>query len=302
MIEVLFPGAYTTIQDLGRKGHEIHGMPASGAFDPFLASIANRLVGNPLEAALLEFALAGPTLRIHRETTFAVVAWNASYRLNGAEIPCFRAASAKAAGLIEFNGMEGWFGYIAFGGGIDHEKVLGSSSTYALGRIGRRLVKGDRIQVGISATAGCALPSEAVGFRSVPIVRILPSLHTDLFAERDLNTLVTNEYRILPNSDRMGIALHGTEINAPRVVKSAPAFPGSLQVLPSGQLLLLGPEGPTTGGYPQIAILSRLSWTMLAQSRPGNKIRFQWTTREQALQMLEYRDSIFKTEAAWRHL
>ena len=302
MIEVLFPGVYSSIQDLGRKGHEIHGMPASGAFDPFLASIANRLVGNLPGAALLEFALAGPSLRIHRDTALAVVAWNASYRLNGVEIPVFQAVRTKEGSLVEFNGMQGWFGYMAFGGGIDHERVLGSAATYALGRIGRRLVKGDRIQLGMAVGAALALPVEAAGFRTRPMARILPSLHTEFFAERDLNTLVTDEYKIQPNSDRMGIALHGTGITAPRVVRSAPAFPGSLQVLPSGQLLLLGPEGPTTGGYPQIAILSRLSWTLLAQSRPGSTIRFQWTTREESLQMLQYRDSIFFTEAVWRRL
>lgn len=302
MIEVFSAGAFTTIQDLGRKGHEIHGMPPSGVFDPFLACIANRLVGNPDESALLEFALTGPSLRFHSDARLALVAWEARYFLSGHPIPEFQALEASAGSTLEFKGMQGWYGYLAFAGGLVAKKVLGSASTYALGRIGARLGKGERLQCGAPTRTALALRRESVGFRSVPVLRILHSLHSDLFSERDLNSLSSNEYRILQNSDRMGIALEGTPLPAPRIKRSAPAFPGSIQVLPSGQLLLLGPEGPTTGGYPQIGILAGVSWTTLAQARPGTMVRFEWTTRENAIQMMAYRNSLFQTEAAWQKL
>ena len=302
MIEVLSPGAFTTIQDLGRKGHEIHGMPPSGVFDPFLACIANRLVGNADESALLEFALTGPFLHFHSAARLALVAWEPRYILDGSPVPEFQSFVAPEGSTLEFKGMQGWYGYLGFAGGLVAKKVLGSASTYALGRIGARLGKGERLQCGTATRTALALRRESVGFRSVPVLRILRSLHTDLFSERDLDTLSSNEYRILQNSDRMGIALEGTPLPSPRLKRSAPAFPGSIQVLPSGQLLLLGPEGPTTGGYPQIAILAGVSWTTLAQAKPGSMVRVEWTTREHASQMIAYRNSLFQTEAAWQKL
>lgn len=294
MIEVLLPGAYTTIQDLGRKGHEIHGMPPSGAFDAYLASVANMLSGNPVNAPLLEFALAGPSLRFHHDTLVSLSAFRAAYLLNGVPVPEFQAFRAPAGSTLEFNGMRGWFGYLAFSGGLAADPVLGSASTYAPGRIGKRLAKRDRLSVMPAAGETRALPPDAIDISETSVLRILPSIHTSLFPETALQTLLSGEYQILPNSDRMAIALQGVAIPSPRVVRSAPAFPGSIQVLPSGQLLLLGPEGPTTGGYPQIAVLSRTSWTVLAQSQPGRAVRFDWITREESLQRSDRRNTFFQ--------
>ena len=294
MIELLTPGAYTTVQDLGRKGHEIYGMPPSGAFDAYLASLANLIAGNNVNAAVLEFALAGPSLRFHADTVAALSAFGAVYLLNGSAVSGFRSFQAAAGSTLEFNGMQGWFGYLAFAGGLAVDLVLGSASTFVPGRIGKRLAKGDRLSAGAPAATTSELPQEAVPIGGRPVLQILPSIHTSLFAETSLRTLISSEFRILPNSDRMAIALEGAIIPSPRVIRSAPAFPGSIQALPSGQLLLLGPEGPTTGGYPQIAHLSRASWTTLAQLKPGRAVRFEWITREDARRRIEQRDAIFR--------
>ncbi|HSP06871.1 MAG TPA: hypothetical protein VLR94_06810, partial [Acidobacteriota bacterium] len=124
MIEILVPGAYTTIQDLGRPGHEIHGMPGSGAFDPFLASVANRIAGNAPEAPLLEFALTGPSLRFHHDAVVALASFHARYLLNGSAAPEFQPFHAPAGSSLEFQTMQGWFGYLSFAGGISAEMVL----------------------------------------------------------------------------------------------------------------------------------------------------------------------------------
>lgn len=299
MIEVLFAGAYSTVQDLGRRGQEVHGMPPSGAMDPFLASVANRLAGNDPASPLLEFALVGPNLHFHRDVVVALAGHGVRYRRNGRPVPELRAFSMPAGNNLEFAGMDGWFGYLAFAGGLSVTKVLGSASTYALGGIGRRLMKGDRLACDKMQGAPLALRREAAGLEAPDVLRILPAMHTGFFTSHVLGTLTSNEYRILPRSDRMGIALEGPPLESPRIVRSVPAFPGSIQILPSGQPLILGPEGPTTGGYPQIAILCSVSWTALAHARPGQAIRFEWTQRDQALQMREFRDRIFQTEAAW---
>src|SRR5262245_56547377 len=114
MIEVLQPGLLTTIQDSGRKGYELYGVPRSGFFDPFLAGIANRLVGNSIDAPLLEFAMIGPTLAFHQACVIAITGLDVLYK----DVPLFRAFTVSKGSVLQFAGMKGWFGYIALAGGI----------------------------------------------------------------------------------------------------------------------------------------------------------------------------------------
>jgi len=251
---------------------------------------------------VLEFALSGPSLLFTAPAMVALVAYGCSYSVREQPVPPFAAFAVQKGDILKFHRMDGWFGYISVSGGFRSKLVLGSASTYAAGGIGRRMVKGDILQFDDAGGQGYSVPAEALGFRSVPVLRILRSLHTDLFSDTDLQTLTVHEYRIEPNSDRMGVALTGPEIRNPRVTRSVPAFRGVLQIPPSGHPLLLGPDGPTTGGYPQVGILARVAWTSLAQWKPGQKIRLQWTSREDAMQMREYRDAIFRSEAAWQKL
>src|SRR5262249_39316370 len=130
MIEVLQPGVLTTIQDSGRNGYQAYGIPRSGALDPFLAAIANRLAGNPSHAPLLEFALIGPNLRFQQDCRVAVAGFGCEYQLDGKPFPDFTTVPVRAGSTLTFSRMEGWFGYLAFSGGILAPQVLGSASTY----------------------------------------------------------------------------------------------------------------------------------------------------------------------------
>src|SRR5262245_17127153 len=156
MIEVLQPGI-TSIQDLGRPGWESTGMPRSGAFDPFLARVANQLTGNPHDAPLLEFALVGPSLRFQKSCTIAFAGFSARYTLNGKPLAEFCAFRAEPGQELRFNGMNGWFGYLAISGGIQIEKILGSASTYAAAGIFGRLKSGDQLQSGKSSKQSFAI-------------------------------------------------------------------------------------------------------------------------------------------------
>lgn len=299
MIEVIQPGLLTTIQDFGRPGYEIWGMPPAGAMDPFLAAIANKLVGNALDSALLEFALVGPSFKFLEECRLAIAAFSCDYLLEGIAVPDFSAFLAPAGSTLQFEGMKGWFGYIAVSGGFQHEKTLGSASTYVAGNVGEKLVRNQRLRLNKNAARPFSVSKELFGFASSNVLGLLPSLHTSQFRPSELSRFAENEYRITLQSNRMGILLSGPGISAPHIRRSAPALPGSIQIQYAGHPMILGPEGPTTGGYPQIGILSQTSWTKLAQTRPGQPIRFEWQDPHQARQLTRLRNSILWNNEAW---
>ena len=302
MIEVLQPGLLTTVQDSGRRGHEAYGMPASGPFDPFLASVANKLVGNGLSAPVLEFALTGPSLKFDSDCRIALAALSAEYLLDGEPLSEFSAVPVRSGSVLRFVGMRGWFGYLAVAGGFDAPAILGSVSTYLAGKLGRRLEAGNLLQCGNPGRFTYRIRKESLGLRTTNIAGILPGLHTTQFSARDRHRLVESEYTVDIQSNRMGVHLRGVELVPPAVRRSAPLLPGTIQIPRTGQPLLLGPEGPVTGGYPQIAVLSRTSWTRLAGTRPGDAIRFEWMGVDQARQLWEYRNAIFQSEEAWQKI
>jgi len=286
-ITVIQPGLLTTIQDRGRHGYEHLGFPASGAFDPFLASIANHLTGNESSAALLEFSVMGPTLKFHQPTVFAIAAFDCRFLLDGKEAPLFQALQAETDSILQFQQMQSWFGYIAFAGGLDAPHVLGSASTYVAGKIGDRLKKDEALHTRTANGTARTIDPAALGPLVPQELWLLPGLHMEMFADRE--TVERGSYRILSQSNRMGIYLSGDVLNPPLVRRSAPALNGTVQILPSGEPLILGPEGPVTGGYPQLAVLSRSSWTTLARSQPNGSIKLEWHSIEEASEIWQRR-------------
>ncbi len=301
MIEVLQPGI-TTIQDQGRAGWESSGMPSSGAFDPFLASVANQLAGNSHDAALLEFALVGPSLRFHKAYTLAFTGFSVSYVLNGNPVLEFRAFTVEPGQELRFKSMAGWFGYLAVSGGIQIGKILGSASTYAAAGIFGRLKSGDQLQSGEMAKQTFAVKKESLMLPKNNILHILEAAHSHLFNERSKMLISSDEYKLTLQSDRMGSRLQGTSIEIPEIKRSIPTLPGVIQIARSGQPIILGPERPVTGGYPQIGILSQTSWTTLASIQPGKTLRFQWMNIEEAKELQHQRNKILYDAGLWELL
>jgi antagonist of KipI len=302
MIEVVQPGLLTTIQDAGRPGFEVYGMPPSGPLDPFLAAIANKLVGNKPEAALLEFALLGPSLKFRKNCWVSLAAFSCSYLLDGDSVPEFSAFPVESGSVLQFNGMKGWFGYMAVSGSLETIKILNSSSAYLAGGIGKKLEKHQQLSISEESGNYFSISPEFLNSSSTNVLSILPGLHTSLFHITEHRKLAESEYKLSPQSNRMGILMNGPAITALPVRRSAPALPGTIQIQHSGNPMILGPEGPTTGGYPQIAILSQVSWSTLARTRPGELVRFAWTDVEKARQIARLRNSILCSEEAWRRI
>lgn len=298
MIEVLQPGI-TSIQDLGRPGWESSGMPRSGAFDPYLARVANQLTGNSHDAPLLEFALVGPSLRFHESCTIASAGFSVKYTSNGNPVSEFCAFKVEAGQELRFNEMHGWFGYLAISGGIQIEKILGSASTYAAAGIFGRLKSGDQLQSGKSGKQCFAINKDLLMLPKNNVLPILEAAHSHLFTEQSRKSISSNDYLLTLQSDRMGARLQGTEIEVPEIKRSVPTLPGAIQIARSGQPIILGPEGPVTGGYPQIGILSQSSWTTLAAIQPGKSLRFKWINLEEAKSYRDQRSQIFSDTTIW---
>ncbi|HEY3737187.1 MAG TPA: biotin-dependent carboxyltransferase family protein [Jatrophihabitans sp.] len=271
MIEVLSSGALLTIQDQGRPGYAALGVPRSGAMDRRALATANRLVGNPEQAAGLE-AVLGCCLRFHTAATVAV-AGAPTESLKWGE-----AITVAAGSLVEIAApVNGLRHYVAVRGGIDATVVLGSRSTDTLSGLGpARLRAGDYLATGPEPAAppgrGHAIPAPLA---DAPL-RVMAGPREDWFVPDALALLATAEWSVRSESNRVGLRLDGPVLARGRdgELRSEPTLPGALQVPPNGRPIIFGPDAPVTGGYPVIAVLREDDLGRLAQLRPGDILRF----------------------------
>jgi biotin-dependent carboxylase-like uncharacterized protein len=279
MIEVIEAGALTTVQDLGRPGLAHLGVPRSGALDQPALRLANRLVGNPEEAAGLEVTVTGCALRLSRSATIALTGAAAPLRVAGraagfgAPVPVPRGATVQV-GAARF----GVRSYLAVGGGIAVPPALGSRSTDTLGGLGPPALRaGARLPLGPETAAAATVdhvpwttPPSTVELR----VRLGP--RHDWFTAGALGTLLREAYTVSPVSNRVAARLTGPSLTraVPGELPSEGVVLGAVQVPASGQPLVFLADHPTTGGYPVIAVVHPVDVFLLAQARPGATVRF----------------------------
>lgn len=291
---VIRAGILTTVQDLGRPGHRASGVPLSGPMDPMALRVANLLVGNPETAATLECTLRGPELVFSTDTVIA---------LGGAEfegLAPWQPVMVPAGGRMKLGAVRrGCRGYLAVAGGIDVPIVLGSRSTYLRGEFGgyqgRALRDGDAVRVpDVARTMANHWRIDArilPPYSSAPTVRVVRGAHTDEFG----GALFAAEFRILPQSDRMGIRLGGARLarigGAADLVSSAVA-PGTVQVPPDGQPIVLMADAQTIGGYPQAAHVISVDLPLMAQLRPGDRVRFAEVPLDEAHRLALAREHV----------
>lgn len=273
MIEVLDPGPLTTVQDLGRTGWASLGVPRSGAFDRAAARLANRLVGNPVDAAVLELTVGGLALRVLDAATFACTGarcpgpdWDAAF-------------TARPGAVLRFgHPARGLRSYLAVRGGWDLAAELGSRSTDLLSGLGPAALRtGDRLPVGAPPDAppsGALAPSRAA---HDTVLSALPGPRLDWFAADALECLTTTSWTVRDACDRIGVRLDGPSLARARTeeLPSEPTLPGAVQVPGDGRPIVFGPDAPVTGGYPVVAVLTDRAFDLAAQLRPGDPVRFR---------------------------
>ena len=298
-ILILKSGWLTTIQDLGRHGHQHYGVSVSGAMDSFSMIVANRLVGNPDQAAVLELTLKGPELQFKQDTVIAITGADLSPTLDGRNMPMWRSMLIPRGGQLRF-GMPraGARAYLAIAGGIDIDPILGSRATHCAsetkGLHGRPLKQGDVFRGGKPAP----LITQPIGTElSAPLrpryehsatLRIIPGPQQNVFEKHSLTTLTQTPYTVSPQSNRMGYRLAGPKIAQKDTASfiSDGTATGSLQVPSDGQPILLMADRQTTGGYPKIAVVISADLPLAAQLAPGDRIRFILCTVAQAQHLL----------------
>jgi len=282
LIEVIHPGGLTTVQDLGRPGHESSGVSPGGAADRSALRTANWLVGNDEGAACLEICLSGPVLKFHADAVVAFV--------DGTGRP----QRVAAGETVDFSKLtSGVRACLAVAGGFIVPNVLGSASTNL--RAGFGGFSGRALQVGDSLNFGEANPAPRGGGwhvgrpgRDSQIeLRFIPGVQDDWFSGGAKQRFRDTLYQLTPKSDRMGARLSGSklELATPREMVSQPVACGSVQVPPDGQPIVLMAERQTIGGYPQIAHVISEDLPKLARAWPGTQVKFREVTLEQAREL-----------------
>lgn len=297
---VLAPGLQTTVQDLGRWGHQAIGVPVAGAMDPYAHRLANALVGNRRDAATLEITLVGPRLRFDDDRAVAVAGGRFTVTLDGHPVPQERAVSAAAGAVLAFGERRlGARAYVAVSGGIDLPFVLGSRSTHVPTRMGglhgRGLRQEDVLPLGPWGLRSARAPrvESSSAAADVPLrVRVVPGPQEDRFMNDALEQLVSAPYRVGVDSNRMGYRLEGPVLRhraGADVISDATPL-GTIQVPGSGQPVLLMADRQTTGGYAKLATVITADIGVAAQAAPGDLLQFVLCSQAEALAALIARE------------
>ncbi|MFM9373542.1 biotin-dependent carboxyltransferase family protein [Streptomyces sp. Da 82-17] len=276
---VVRAGALTTVQDLGRAGHAHLGVPRSGALDAPAARLANRLVGNAGSAAVLETTLTGCAVRPRRTVTAAVTGAPCPVRVDGRPVAWGAPVRVPAGALLDVGAaVAGVRSYVALGGGVATEAVLGSRSTDLLSGLGPApLADGAVLPLGaengpharVDVAPQPAPPTELV-------LRVTLGPRADWCTPQSLKTLTTRAYRVSPASNRIGLRTEGPALE--RAISgelpSEGLVSGAIQVPPDGRPVVFLADHPTTGGYPVVAVVREADLWSAAQAVPGTPVRF----------------------------
>lgn len=302
-------GVQSTVQDLGRHGLQHVGVPVSGAMDTYSLSVANLLVGNDESAAALEMTLDGPTLAFDADTLIAISGADLAPEIDDHAVPELRPLWVRAGSKLKFGmSRRGCRGYLAVAGGVDVPMVLASRSTYMRGGFGgidgRALKQGDRLPISgkafkrfaglhaqlASSTTGFVAPHWAASAhperleRNPQTIRFVPGRHWEALSADVRNLFVHAEYRVGAESDRMGYRLEGgtlVEQRGGEVPSESTAF-GTIQLPPGGNPIVLMADRQTTGGYPHLGEVAGVDLPLLAQVRPGGRVKFERITLAEA--------------------
>jgi urea carboxylase len=309
-VDVLAPGTMTTVQDYpGRLGYWEVGVPPSGAMDPLALRLANRLLNNDPEAAVLEITVSGPTMKFNTDTWGCLTGAIMAAEIDGQKIEFWSPFEIKAGQSLKIGAASGpgCRAYLAVSGGFDVPLYLGSRSTFTLGNVGghagRALRLGDVLPLG---KAGPIPVDTALGeplrprYDNLWNIGVLYGPHgcPEFFTDSDIATFFTHEWEVHYNSARTGVrligpkpqwarpdggeaGLHPSNIHDNAYGVGSVDFTGDMPIL-------LGPDGPSLGGFVCPAVIVQAELWKLGQLRPGDKVRFCRISEEDA-QTLEQR-------------
>lgn len=292
-IRILKGGMLTTVQDLGRTGYQSQGFSVAGVMDVRAFKIANLLLDNPENEAVLEFTLIGPTLEFTSATIIAITGGDFQPKINGDPAPMYTAIYVNKGDILKFaSARTGSRGYIAFSSYLDIPVVMGSRCTNMKSKIGgfkgRKLEAGDYIGFRIKRRYLPFFLSRKLEpddyDQDEATVRVIMGPQDAVFSRQGIETFLSNEYTVTSDFDRMGCRLEGAFI-APKetsdIISDGIAF-GSIQVPSHGKPIILLSDRQTTGGYAKIATVISVDIPKIVQRKTDHKIHFQAITVEDA--------------------
>ena len=295
-IRILKAGMLTTVQDLGRTGYQSQGFSVAGVMDVRSFKIANLLLDNPENEAVLEFTLIGPTLEFTSATIIAITGGDFQPTINDEPAPMYTAIYVNKGDVLKFGSAKtGSRGYIAFSSYLDIPVVMGSRCTNLKSKIGgfkgRKLQAGDYIGFRIKRRylrffLSRKLEQEKFDDDSVK-VRVVMGPQDSKFSKQGIETFLSSEYTVTSEFDRMGCRLDGAYI-APKessdIISDGIAF-GSIQVPAHGKPIILLADRQTTGGYAKIATVASVDIPKIVQRKTDHKIRFEAITVQEAQEL-----------------
>lgn len=281
-------GALTTLQDAGRFGFRRYGVSTAGAMDREALARANALVGNAPDAAAIEFCLMGGTFRIDGAAALIAVAGSGCAVTIGARaIEPDTSVRVEAGDRIAVGPMRGGvYAYLAIAGGFQRTAEMGSLSVHRRSGVGGRpLAAGDRLPIADNFDTQPLRLSPASP-ATQDAIRIMLGPQDDLFTSQAIETLLSAEFRISAQVDRMGCRLEGPKIEHAGGfnIVSDGIVAGHIQVPGDGQPIVLLRDSQTTGGYPKIATIITADIGWFSQLPPGSPVRFRIVARDEAVE------------------
>jgi urea carboxylase len=319
-LDVIEPGVQSSIQDWpGRTGYWDVGVPPSGPMDALALRLANKLAGNEEGAAALELTVAGPTLRFNCDSVIALAGADMGAELDGQPLANWAAHAVKAGSILKLGAIKdtGCRAYLAVCGGFDVPDYLGSKSTFTLGQFGghagRTLRVGDVLHLSMAEASdiGAALPTALTpAYTHAWEIGVLYGPHgaPDFFTDADIEMFFATDWEVHYNSSRTGVrligprpqwsrkdggeaGLHPSNIHDNAYAIGAVDFTGDMPVI-------LGPDGPSLGGFVCPATIVQAELWKMGQLRPGDTVRFKRLSQAQAERMEAAQDDVISGLAA----
>jgi antagonist of KipI len=321
IIEVIKPGLLDSVQDGGRPGQAAMALSRGGAMDRDAMALANALVGNAMDEAVLELTGPGPELRFFGDTWIACV--GAHHRIirreakdstkagasdRGVSVPTHRPVFVAAGSVLRWQAPAlGWRSWLAVAGGLSLPQVLGSRSAHLAANLGPgRMLAGDRLALVDDAESLARQRAEKVlgtapalsrrawpGWliadtlpRGWPIIElpVLAGRHFGALSSQARDALLGQTWTVGPQSNRQGLRLHGQPLDTRALpqMASEPVSVGTVQLPPAGEPVILLAEHQTTGGYPRVLEVASAAAPLLAQAGAGCRVRLHLIGLEEA--------------------
>lgn len=280
MLKVLKSGFFTTIQDTGRLGFLNKGVPVAGVMDSFSASKLNTLLANKEDAAVMEITMTGPTLEFTRQTYICIGGGHISVTLNNMPIQHFKVYKIEKGDMLSYGRLKtGFRSYLAVKEGFKTDKILKSRSFFYPITPQSHLANGAEVDYKLCPTYTPKISEWQVdSFLDQTALGVSRGPEFEFLSDKHLEQLFSKDFSIAKEYNRMAYQLEQRIQGHTISMLTSATLPGTVQLTPSGKLIVLMKDGQTTGGYPRILQLSDKAISIVAQKKYGDTISFKLIT------------------------